>query len=76
MADSLYRRYLRAAAVHGMHGDTCPSCSPHGLCPIGHRAYDSFVRLQEAYLNRLRADHRRQSASPSDRRPTLPPSGQ
>ncbi|MFI6881155.1 hypothetical protein ACIBL6_47695 [Streptomyces sp. NPDC050400] len=51
MADSLYDRYMKAAAAHRAHGNSCTSCSSEARCTAGQRLDESFVRLQDAYLN-------------------------
>ncbi|MGW7410064.1 hypothetical protein ACWGI9_41360 [Streptomyces sp. NPDC054833] len=54
MADDLYTRYMAADRTHRDHEQQCTRCSPEARCETGQRLYDSFARLQEAYLNRLR----------------------
>ncbi|MGA5558865.1 hypothetical protein [Streptomyces lavendulocolor] len=50
MAESLYDRYMRAAAASRAHGETCTRCSPGARCAAGQGLYESFARLQDAYL--------------------------
>ncbi|MFH8500681.1 hypothetical protein [Streptomyces coeruleorubidus] len=50
MAESLYDRYMKARAANRAHGETCTRCSPDARCDRGQRLYESFARLQDAYL--------------------------
>ncbi|MFD5426378.1 hypothetical protein [Streptomyces sp. NPDC127084] len=50
MAESLYDRYVKAAAADRAHGEACEGCSPDARCAVGQRLYESFARLQDAYL--------------------------
>ncbi|WP_310729228.1 hypothetical protein [Streptomyces sp. N2A] len=50
MAESLYERYMKAAAANRVHGETCEGCSPDARCDTSQRLYESFSRLQDAYL--------------------------
>ncbi|MEU0059686.1 hypothetical protein [Streptomyces sp. NPDC006334] len=50
MAESLYDRYMRATSANRTHGETCTRCSPGARCADGQRLYESFTRLQDAYL--------------------------
>ncbi|MEV6131963.1 hypothetical protein AB0M05_35120 [Streptomyces violaceusniger] len=50
MAESLYDRYMKAAAASRTHSETCEGCSPDARCDTGQRLYESFARLQDAYL--------------------------
>ncbi|MFD8023508.1 hypothetical protein ACFV6G_24170 [Streptomyces lavendulae] len=50
MAEGLYDRYMKAAAAHRAHGETCEGCSPDARCGIGQPLHESFARLQDAYL--------------------------
>ncbi|MFF9818957.1 hypothetical protein [Streptomyces sp. NPDC014006] len=59
MADSLYDRYMAATKAHREHERQCKSCSPESRCETGRRLYESFERLQDAHLTRLR--NRKQS---------------
>ncbi|MGW1171672.1 hypothetical protein [Streptomyces sp. NPDC002550] len=54
MADSLYDRYMAADRAHREHERQCTSCSPDARCLEGQRLHESFERLQDAHLNRLR----------------------
>ncbi|MGI5532500.1 hypothetical protein ACQEVX_35565 [Streptomyces syringium] len=51
MADDLYERYMKAEAADRKHGEDCTDCSPDQRCAAGARLYESFARLQEAYIN-------------------------
>ncbi|MFD0723855.1 hypothetical protein [Streptomyces globosus] len=50
MAESLYDRYMKAAAASRAHGETCEGCLPDARCDTGQGLYKSFARLQDAYL--------------------------
>ncbi|MEU2564844.1 hypothetical protein ABZ626_36765 [Streptomyces longispororuber] len=50
--DDLYARYMAARAALREHGETCTQCSPDARCEAGRRLYESFERLQDAYLTR------------------------
>ncbi|WP_086785051.1 hypothetical protein [Streptomyces caniscabiei] len=50
MAESLYDRYMKAAAAHRTHGETCTRCSPGARCDTGRRLYESLARFQDDYL--------------------------
>ncbi|WP_314223599.1 hypothetical protein [Streptomyces zaehneri] len=52
MAESLYDRYMKAAAANRAHGETCTGCSPDARCGTGQRLSESLERLQDAYLAR------------------------
>ncbi|MFD5572748.1 hypothetical protein [Streptomyces cadmiisoli] len=54
MPDDLYQRYQAAHRTHQAHTRTCSHCSGHDRCPDGQRLYESFARLQDAYLNHLK----------------------
>ncbi|MFE3685389.1 hypothetical protein ACFXPM_19365 [Streptomyces sp. NPDC059095] len=55
MADSLYDRYMKASAAYRVHVKACGRCSPSvARCTAGRELHTSFVRLQGAYLARLR----------------------
>ncbi|MFE7958680.1 hypothetical protein [Streptomyces sp. NPDC057413] len=54
MADSVYERYMAADRARREHERQCTSCSPDARCETGRRLYESFERLQDAHLNRLR----------------------
>ena len=55
MPDDLYERYQAAHTVHRSHRTTCTDCSDTSRCPAGQRLFESFTRLQDAYLNRQRS---------------------
>ncbi|MFE2823493.1 hypothetical protein [Streptomyces sp. NPDC059271] len=54
MPDDMHRRYQDAHTAHQEHARTCTTCTDTQRCPTGQRVYDSFTRLQDAYLNRQR----------------------
>ncbi|MFG2811486.1 hypothetical protein ACIQNT_39085 [Streptomyces luteogriseus] len=54
MPDDLYSRYQAAHRAHQTHAKTCKSCTDHVRCPTGARLWESFERLQDAYLQRTR----------------------
>ncbi|MFI8966952.1 hypothetical protein ACIGO8_33130 [Streptomyces sp. NPDC053493] len=54
MADSLHAQYMKAASSSRAHGKTCTTCSPNARCDTGQRLYESFARLQDAYLAKQR----------------------
>ncbi|MFF4983786.1 hypothetical protein ACFY3O_27505 [Streptomyces sp. NPDC001046] len=54
MPDDLYQRYQAAHRAHQAHARTCPSCTDQARCPEGSRFWESFTRLQDAYLQRKR----------------------
>ncbi|MCX4581241.1 hypothetical protein OHB41_50755 [Streptomyces sp. NBC_01571] len=58
MPDDLYRRYQDAHTAHQEHARTCTTCTDTSHCPTGQRLYEAFTRLQDAYLNRQRAQRR------------------
>ncbi|MER7983381.1 hypothetical protein [Streptomyces sp. NPDC095817] len=58
MADDLHHRYQDAHTAHQEHARTCTTCTDTSRCLAGQRLYDSFTRLQDAYLNRLRQQRR------------------
>ncbi|MGW6016278.1 hypothetical protein [Streptomyces sp. NPDC055210] len=58
MAEDLYERYQIAAAAHRSHHGTCTECTDTERCPAGQRLFEVFFRLQDAYLNRQRAQRR------------------
>ncbi|MFJ9634934.1 hypothetical protein ACIRU8_45315 [Streptomyces sp. NPDC101175] len=53
-AEDLYDRYQHAATAHRMHRAACTACTDTGRCPASQRLFESFSRLQDAYLNRQR----------------------
>ncbi|WP_198655467.1 hypothetical protein [Streptomyces geranii] len=54
MAEDLHARYMKADAARRAHSRTCTGCSPDARCEVGRRLEESFERLQDAYLTRLR----------------------
>ncbi|WP_177204454.1 hypothetical protein [Streptomyces sp. CC53] len=54
MPDDLYHRYMKALAASRAHDATCTTCTRDALCADGSRLEESFTRLQDAYLTRLR----------------------
>ncbi|MFJ2745376.1 hypothetical protein ACIO3O_37600 [Streptomyces sp. NPDC087440] len=56
MADDLHTRYMAAARIWHKHTSACGSCTKHEgpQCSAGARLYESFARLQDAYLGRQR----------------------
>ncbi|MFD6826072.1 hypothetical protein ACFWC5_37880 [Streptomyces sp. NPDC060085] len=58
MADDLHRRYQDAHTAHQEHASTCTTCTDTSRCPTGQRLYETFTRLQDAYLNRQRQQRR------------------
>jgi hypothetical protein len=48
----LYDRYMKAAAAHRAHDETCEGCSSDVRCGTGQRLYESLAQLQDAYLTR------------------------
>ncbi|MGW1270088.1 hypothetical protein [Streptomyces sp. NPDC002491] len=58
MPEDLYDRYQKAAAAHRQHHATCTACTDTCRCPAGQRLYESFTRLQDAYLNRQHQQRR------------------
>lgn len=53
-AEDLYDRYQVAHSTHRSHRATCTDCTDTSRCPTGQRLFESFARLQDAYLNRQR----------------------
>ncbi|MFI1004935.1 hypothetical protein ACIP10_36145 [Streptomyces galbus] len=58
MPDDLYQRYQNAHAAYRTHQADCTVCTDTSRCPTGQRLYESFARLQDAYLNRQRQQRR------------------
>ncbi|MFD6297865.1 hypothetical protein ACFWFU_23930 [Streptomyces sp. NPDC060235] len=58
MPDDLHRRYQDAHTAHREHASTCTTCTDTSRCPTGQRLYETFTRLQDAYLNRQRQERR------------------
>ncbi|MET9957111.1 hypothetical protein ABZ135_36925 [Streptomyces sp. NPDC006339] len=54
MPDDLHQRYQRAASAVRSHDAECPTCTATTRCQAGARLWESFTRLQDAYLNRNR----------------------
>ncbi|MGA5207935.1 hypothetical protein [Streptomyces variegatus] len=54
MPDDLYQRYQAAHRAHQMHAAACTSCTDRARCRDGARLWESFTRLQDAYLQRKR----------------------
>lgn len=54
MPDDLYQRYQAAHRAHQTHAETCTSCTEQDHCPAGAPLWESFTRLQDAYLQRKR----------------------
>ncbi|MGW6926519.1 hypothetical protein ACWGA9_35545 [Streptomyces sp. NPDC054950] len=57
--EDLYDRYQVASTIHRQHRATCTACTDTCRCPQGQRLYESFARLQDAYLNRQRQSQQR-----------------
>ena len=57
-AEDLYDRYQVAHTAHRSHRPTCTDCTDTERCPAGQRLFESFARLQDAYLNRQRQQRR------------------
>lgn len=55
MADDLHQRYMAADRAYREHADTCTACTPESRCEAGARVFESFSRLQDAYLRRQRS---------------------
>ncbi|MER7982632.1 hypothetical protein [Streptomyces sp. NPDC095817] len=58
MPDDLHRRYQDAHAAHQEHARACTTCTDTSRCSVGTRLYETFTRLQDAYLNRQRQQRR------------------
>ncbi|GAB2966183.1 hypothetical protein [Streptomyces heilongjiangensis] len=56
--DDLYARYMAARTVHRGHRADCGRCTDTGRCPAGQTVFESFARLQDAYLNRQHQQRR------------------
>ncbi|WP_331736926.1 hypothetical protein OG426_55670 (plasmid) [Streptomyces canus] len=52
--DDLYQRYMTADRALREHAGTCGSCTPESSCTAGTALFETFRRLQDAYLNRPR----------------------
>ncbi|MFI8234957.1 hypothetical protein ACIGDI_39800 [Streptomyces sp. NPDC085900] len=57
-AEDLYDRYQLAHAAYRSHRAACTDCTDTSRCPTGQRLFESFTRLQDAYLNRQRPNGR------------------
>ncbi|MDX3697333.1 hypothetical protein [Streptomyces europaeiscabiei] len=49
--DGLLVRYQGAHEEHRSHRGLCIACTDTERCPQGQRLFESFSRLQDAYLN-------------------------
>ncbi|MGC4986623.1 hypothetical protein ACLQ18_39540 [Streptomyces sp. DT193] len=58
MPDDLHRRYQSAHTAYRAHRVTCTGCTDTERCSVGQRLFESFTRLQDAYLNRQRQQRR------------------
>ncbi|MCX5207583.1 hypothetical protein OG897_40040 [Streptomyces sp. NBC_00237] len=56
MADDLHARYMAATRTWHKHAGACGHCTKEvgPRCSAGSRLYESFARLQDAYLGRQR----------------------
>ncbi|MFH9016478.1 hypothetical protein ACH4C6_34660 [Streptomyces sp. NPDC017943] len=54
MPDELFQRYQAAHRAHQTHAQGCTTCTDQARCRDGGRLWESFVRLQDAYLQRKR----------------------
>ncbi|MEU3855041.1 hypothetical protein [Streptomyces sp. NPDC029554] len=54
MPDDLFQRYQAAHRAYQAHARACTSCTDQARCTQGTRLWESFVRLQDAYLQRKR----------------------
>ncbi|GAA2733350.1 hypothetical protein [Streptomyces nogalater] len=53
MPDDLYQRYQAAHRAYQTHAASCDDCTRDTpRCRDGQRLFDSFARLQDAYLTR------------------------
>lgn len=50
--NSLYQRYMAADRALREHGDSCTACTDESRCAAGAALFETFSRLQDAYLNR------------------------
>lgn len=50
----LYDRYQSANTAHRNHRAACSACTDTERCPTGQRLFETFARLQDAYLTRQR----------------------
>ncbi|MEU4878298.1 hypothetical protein [Streptomyces sp. NPDC021608] len=58
MPEDLYDRYQVSRTVYRQHRTTCTDCTDTSRCSTGARLWESFCRLQDAYLNRQRQQRR------------------
>ncbi|MEV7080054.1 hypothetical protein AB0N88_16135 [Streptomyces sp. NPDC093516] len=54
MPDDLFQRYQAAHRAHQAHISACTVCTDTAYCRDGALLWESFVRLQDAYLQRKR----------------------
>ncbi|MFE9499808.1 hypothetical protein [Streptomyces collinus] len=60
MPDDLSHRYQTAHRAWQLHTESCHDCTLATLgCPAGKRLFESFARLQDAYLTRLNQRRKR-----------------
>lgn len=52
--DDLYLRYMAAFKAATAHQGGCTTCQNDRPCAAGQRLYESFARLQDAYVTRQR----------------------
>ncbi|MFH8797568.1 hypothetical protein [Streptomyces sp. NPDC017941] len=57
MTTDLRARYLAAHQTYKTHRNGCAACSAGRRCTAGARLYESFARLQDAYLAQLKRRH-------------------
>ncbi|MFD3920233.1 hypothetical protein [Streptomyces sp. NPDC058595] len=50
--DDLYGRYQDATTAHRGHKGSCTTCTDTERCPTGRGLFETFTRLQDAYLKR------------------------
>ncbi|GAB1331692.1 hypothetical protein [Streptomyces sennicomposti] len=55
MADDLYERYMATDRARVEHTDTCTTCTTESRCTAGLALFETFSRLQDAYLRRQRS---------------------
>ncbi|MEY9997451.1 hypothetical protein ABIE67_009570 [Streptomyces sp. V4I8] len=53
----LYQRYMAADRALREHAGSCTSCTTQSRCTAGAALFETFCRLQDAYLQR-KGDHR------------------
>lgn len=54
MPDDLFQRYQAAHRAHQAHAADCTTCTDHARCREGSQLWESFTRLQDAYLQHKR----------------------